>query len=175
MSVWDDPELKMNDDFVKLENVGDEIRGTIVNLRPHRFEDGSVAVQIIFTDARDGQERTWSAGQVQAKKRLAEIRPEVGWEFRARLDSIEKRAGGKTLKHIDVQARPGNGAPPAAPAQESFTASATSSQAFAAPTGIDPATWSAMSPDQRTQMLQALGLQAPQAAPAGAFTDEPPF
>lgn len=190
MSIWDDPELKMNDDFVKLENVGDTVSGTIQSIRPHRFDDGSVAVQIIFIDDRDGGERTWSAGQVQAKKRLAEIRPEVGWKFRARLDSIEKRAGGKTLKHIDVQAKPGDTAPPpqvhtGATPPSNVTAAGPphpgpTTRGGSCPPGIEPDTWAVMTPAQQQQMRQALGLTTDQPAgppPASSpsFFDEPPF
>lgn len=54
-------------------------------------------------------------------------------------------------------------------------ASRIGTEGGAPPVGVDPATWSAMSPAQQAQMLQALGLQTPQAPAAGQFTDEPPF
>lgn len=190
-SVWDDPDLKFVDEFVKLENVGDGFRGRITHIRSHRFDDGSVAAQITFVDSADNVEKTWSAGQVQAKRKLAEIRPEVGWWIKVQLTQIEKR-GNKTLKHLDIDCRPGTGvapqpaaAPPpaAAPAAEWATAAIPAtpppSTGLPCPSAIDPAKWAQMNPAQRAQMYEALGLpsgstyQTP--VGAGAFTDEPPF
>jgi hypothetical protein len=111
MSVWDDPELRVSDDYVKFDNVGDTVTGTIVSLRAHRFDDGKVVPQILL-DTADG-ERTLTAGQVRLKAALAEKRPEVGDTLTVTLTNIEKRAGGKTLKVFDVAVTPA-GAPAAA-------------------------------------------------------------
>lgn len=123
MSVWDDPELRAGGDFVKLEAVGDQISGVITAVRSHRFDDGGVAPQVLFTDDTTGDERTWTAGQIQAKRKLAELRPEVGDWFKARLANIEKRSGGKTLKHIEIEVSRGGKPTPrmgeATPAQPS--------------------------------------------------------
>lgn len=101
MSVWDDPEIRSGGDFVKLENIGDTISGTVQAVRVHRFDDGKVAPQVLLvTD--DGEERTLTAGQVRLKAALAEERPETGDHVTVTLTDIEKRAGGKTLKHFDV-------------------------------------------------------------------------
>lgn len=105
MSVWDDPDLRAGGDFVKLENKGDKIGGKILAVRAHRFDDGSVVPQVIFVDKVNGtdEERTWTAGQIQAKRKLAELRPEEGDDFTAELTDVERRSGGKTLKHIDLK------------------------------------------------------------------------
>lgn len=197
-SVWDDPDLKFVDEFVKLENVGDGFKGKITHIRSHRFEDGSVAAQISFVDTADGVERTWSAGQVQAKRKLAELRPEVGWWIRVQLTQIEKR-GSKTLKHLDIEAQPGaDQRPVASTAPATFAngpAPAAAAPAYAPPVsvppavgpggvdlpcppGIDPAAWAQMAMTQKEQMYQALGLPVPQAAPAqqaDMFTGVAPF
>jgi hypothetical protein len=101
-SVWDDPDLRAGGEFVKLDNKGDKISGLINAIRSHRFDDGGVAPQILFVDDTTGEERTWTAGQIQAKRKLAELRPEAGDWFSAELADVEKRAGGKTLKHIEI-------------------------------------------------------------------------
>lgn len=184
MSVWDDPELKTTDDYAKLEQVGDVIEGEILVVRKHSFDDGSTAPQIILR-APDGAERTWTAGQIQAQRQLAELRPEAGDHIRAELVQIEKRSGGRTLKHIKVevprrggvptgpatpppaqsapapQATPGYGAQAPAQAVQGYAAPAAPVAGPAippAPTGVDPVAWAAMDETRRQNVLAALGL-----------------
>ncbi|MFN8147952.1 MAG: hypothetical protein U0R76_10850 [Candidatus Nanopelagicales bacterium] len=115
MSIWDDPELRSNDDFVSFENIGDTVSGRILTIRTHRFDDGKVVPQILL-DTADG-ERTLTAGQVRLKAALAEQRPEAGDTLTVTLTQVEKRAGGKTLKHFDVKVTRGTATPaPAATA-----------------------------------------------------------
>lgn len=114
MSIWDDPNLKAASDFVKFDAVGDGVAGTITAIRSHTFDDGKTVPQIFIT-TDSGDERTLSAGQTKLKLELATQRPEVGDHLTVRLTQIERRAGGKTLKHFDVQVRRGsNAATPAA-------------------------------------------------------------
>lgn len=155
-SIWDDPELKINDDFVKFEAVGDTITGDIIHVKAHRFEDNSVAPQILLTTVsgqfggtavEPGVEKTVTAGQVRLKAELAAQRPEAGDRITITLSNVEKRSGGKTLKHFDVAVERGVPAPrPTAPAPA------------AAPPAVDPDTVAAavagLSPEQK----KALGL-----------------
>ena len=113
MSVWDDPEIRAGGEFVKLEHPGDAVRGTIQAIRAHRFDDGKVAPQVLLT-TDEGEEKTLTAGQVRLKAMLAEQRPEAGDWIQVTLTGVEPRAGGKSLKHWDVQIRRGNGQPAAA-------------------------------------------------------------
>lgn len=108
-SIWDDPEVKAGGEFIKFENVGDEASGTVTAVRVHRWDDGSVSPQIHLT-TDDGEERTLTAGQVRLKVALAEQRPEVGDHLKVKFTSVEKRAGGKTLKHFDVVVTKGKAA-----------------------------------------------------------------
>ena len=101
MSIWDDPDLRVSNDYVSFENVGDSVAGTIINIRAHKFEDGKTVPQLLLDV--DGEEKTVTAGQVRLKAALAEKRPEPGDAITITLTEIEKRAGGKTLKHFDVQ------------------------------------------------------------------------
>ena len=105
MSVWDDPDLKAGGEFVKFEKVGDSIAGTITAIRRHRFDDGSVAAQILLT-TDGGEDKTLTAGQVRLKAALAEKRPEAGDHLTVTLTQIERRSGGKTLKHFNVEVKP---------------------------------------------------------------------
>lgn len=148
-SVWDDPDLRVGGEFVKFENVGDTIAGTVTAVRAHRFDDGSVAPQVLLTtDA--GEERTVTAGQVRLKAELAAQRPEPGDHITITHTEVEKRSGGKTLKHFSVQVNRG-GAPAAATAASAPSATEQASI-------VDPAAAAAalsnLSPEQR----KALGL-----------------
>lgn len=111
MSVWDDADLKAGGDFVKFDRVGDKVAGTITGIRKHRFDDGSVAAQVFLT-LDDGEEKTLTAGQVRLKALFAEKRPDVGDHITVTMTQIEKRGGGKTLKHFDLEVKPGTGDKP---------------------------------------------------------------
>ena len=146
-SIWDDPEIKAGGDFVKFEEIGDSVSGNVTAIRAHRFDDGKVVPQVLLvTD--DGEERTMTAGQVQLKSKLAEQRPEAGDHLKVTLSNIEKRAGGKTLKHFDVVVTRGGAPAPQEPA------------AVAAPpaTGPDPATLAAAMANLTPEQRAALGL-----------------
>lgn len=112
MSIWDDPELQVSDDYVKFENPGDTITGTITAIRIHRFDDKAVPQVIVRTP--DGRDRTITGGQARLKALLAEKRPEVGDTITVTMTNIEKRAGGKTLKHFELEVGKA-GTAPAAP------------------------------------------------------------
>ena len=142
-SVWDDPEIRTGGDFVKFDNVGDTVTGLITGIKAHRFDGGKVVPQL-FLDV-SGEERTLTAGQVRLKAELATQRPEVGDTLTVTLSEVEKRAGGKTLKHFDVQVGRG-GAPAAAPAATPAAAPA------AAPQSAGDLT------DAQREALKSLGL-----------------
>jgi hypothetical protein len=116
-SIWDDPEINNSGDFVKFDNVGDEVVGTIKHIGRKVWDDGKVCPQLEL-DTAEGP-KTLTAGQVRLKVALAEKRPEQGDRIRVRLTQIEKRAGGKTLKHFQVDVQRGGSAGGAAsvPAQ----------------------------------------------------------
>jgi hypothetical protein len=126
MSIWDDPELKINSDYIKFENPGDTASGTIVAIRAHKFDDGNVVPQIILNTA-DG-EKTVTAGQMQLKAMLADKRPNVGDHITITFTEVEKRSGGKTLKKFDVQVGATATAPPAATAGDSGAGGYTAEQ-----------------------------------------------
>lgn len=104
-SIWDDPEIRPSGDFVSFTDKGDHVAGTITAIGRHTWPDGKVSPQI-HLDTDDGA-KTVTAGQVQLKAKLAELRPGVGDRIRIELVDIEKREGGKTLKHFDVKVKAG--------------------------------------------------------------------
>ena len=100
MSIWDNPDMKVNGDYIKFDHVGDTVTGRVISVRAHKWDDGSVSPQLLLDV--DGEEKTVTAGQVRLKAALAEKRPEEGDTLTITLADIEKRSGGKTLKHFDV-------------------------------------------------------------------------
>ena len=117
-SVWDDPSMQVGGDYIKFEKVGDTVAGTIIEVSAKRWEDGSISPQLLL-DTTDGS-KTVTAGQVRLKAALAEQRPERGDHITITLSDIERRSGGKTLKHFDVKVTRA-GSAPAAPAAAGST------------------------------------------------------
>ena len=117
-SIWDDADLKSNDDYIKFDKVGDTVTGKILSIRKHVFDDGKAVPQLLLDV--NGEEKTLTAGQVRLKAELSEKRPGVGDVLTVTLSDIEKRSGGKTLKHFDVTlgGAPAQAAPAAQPAPE---------------------------------------------------------
>lgn len=150
-SVWDDPDLRVGGEFVKFENVGDTVSGTVNAVRAHRFDDGSVAPQVLLT-TDDGEERTVTAGQVRLKAELAAQRPEPGDHITITHTDVEKRSGGKTLKHFTVQVT--RGGKPAAAATPATAAPAAAAQ----PGAVDPAAAAAALANLTPEQKAALGL-----------------
>jgi hypothetical protein len=109
MSVWDDPEMRVSSDYASFNEIGDSVSGVVTGVFAHRFDDGKVVPKIML-DTKDG-EIALTAGQVRLKAALAEQRPEVGDTLTVKLTDIEKRAGGKTLKHFDVAVIKGTALP----------------------------------------------------------------
>lgn len=141
--IWDDPELKVTDEYIKFENVGDGVSGKVLGISVHRWDDGSTCPQLLLDV--DGEEVMLTAGQTRLKRALAEQRPQVGDSITATFTEEEKRPGGKTLKHFDLQVTRG-GATPAAKA---------------APKPADDDPLAALTPAQRAAVL-ALGKDDPQ-------------
>lgn len=140
MSIWDDPDMRVGGDYIKFDQVGDTVTGTILASRIHRWDDGTASPQLLLDV--DGEEKSLTAGQVRLKAALAEKRPENGDTITVTLTDIEKRSGGKTLKHFDVKVdRSGGAAAPAASATEE-------------PVTLEQANLS----DEQKAALKALGL-----------------
>lgn len=137
--IWDDPELKVTDEYVKFENVGDTVTGTVLGISVHRWDDGSTCPQLLLDV--DGDEINLTAGQTRLKRALAEQRPQVGDTITATFTEEEKRPGGKTLKHFDLTVQRGGSKTAKAEPKEDPLASLT--------------------PEQRAA-VQALGVGKPQ-------------
>lgn len=164
MSIWDDPNIVTDEaTYLKLEKRGDGIKGVITDITTKKWDDGSVCPQLTIRRASDGEEIVWTAGQMQAKRQLKDLRPAVGDEITVELIDIEKRAGNRTLKHISVTTTP------AAPAPAGAAQPATPA-APAPPTGIDPLAWASLDDARRDLLLRQMGAVGAAVSPA-----EPPF
>jgi hypothetical protein len=121
MSIWDDPALQAppEADYVRLDKVGDGFDGRVIAVTKQTFDDGSAAPQVTFLDDSDGETRNWTAGQIDSKRKLAELRPEAG-------DHISVRFTGTSgkFKHITITVNARNYQQPTAPA-ESFARNTT--------------------------------------------------
>jgi hypothetical protein len=128
-SIWDEPGMKVGGDYIKFENVGDSVSGVVTNIGAHRWDDGSVSPQVTLQTS-DG-EKTVTAGQVRLKAALAEKRPNVGDTITIKFIDLEKRAGGKTLKHFDVTVIPGDPWATSAPLASSAAPTLTDAEKLA--------------------------------------------
>lgn len=138
--IWDDPEMKVTDEYVKFETVGDTVTGTVLGISVHRWDDGSTCPQLLLDV--DGEEVNLTAGQTRLKRALAEQRPQIGDTITATFTEEEKRPAGRTLKHFDLTVTRGGGKAAATPAPKD-----------------DPL--ASLTPEQRAA-VQALGIGQPQ-------------
>ena len=137
MSIWDDPELHVSDDYVKFETPGDTITGTITALRNHRLDEKPVPKIVIRT--AEGHDRTVTGGQARLKPLLTEKRPDVGDTITITMTNVEKRAGGKTLKHFEVEVGKGTAPAPAPAAPAAADPAATLAASGLTPEQIEAA------------------------------------
>lgn len=145
-SIWDDPELRAGGDFVTFDAVGDTVAGTVQAVRRKTWDDGKVSPEILLVTDQ-GEEKTLTAGQIKLKLLLTEQRPEIGDHITVKLTDIEKRSGGKTLKHFSLDVKRGGGSAPAAPSTETTT-------------GVDEAAVKAALANLTPDQLKAMGLSA---------------
>ena len=119
LDPWADPDLAVGGDYFSFVNVGDSITGKVLAIQKQVWDDGKISPKLILQLA-DGSEKTVTAGQVRLKAMLADARPQVGQTVRITMTEIEKRSGGKTLKHFSVEV--GGPAAVAAPTTTTLTA-----------------------------------------------------
>lgn len=131
MSIWDDEEIQASGNYVKLTEKGQSVEGTIAKIVKRSFtatrkgEEDSVQPELTIVDA-EGQEKIYTCGAIRLKLELIEKRPDVGDWIKITLTDIEKRGGGRELKHWSVEIRKGDGAAPVAASSSKAKASAGS-------------------------------------------------
>lgn len=110
MSIWDDPALQAPPEpaYVRLDKIGDGWDGRVVNVTKETFDDGGIAPQITYIDDVDGEQKSYTAGQTDAKRKLAELRPGTGDHMSVRLVGFSGK-----FKHVDVKVNARAGQQPA--------------------------------------------------------------
>lgn len=152
MSIWDDPQLQVSNNFIKFENVGDTVAGSITSVSIHRWLDDSTSPKVTMVTP-DGEEKVLTAGQYRLKAALAEERPEVGDFITITLTGVEKLAGGKTLKVFDVKVDRGGGAQAGTAGAGAPAAAVTPAPASApVPASAAPAAVDNLSAEQRAAL-----------------------
>ncbi len=69
--------------FARWDNIGDSLRGKIIDLRDGKGFNGEAVPEIEF-QRDDGSIVVWTVGQRVAQRKLGEVRPQVGWEIEVR-------------------------------------------------------------------------------------------
>jgi hypothetical protein len=138
MSIWD--EFTTSGNYIKFENVGDSVSGTITNISVKRWDDGKTAPQLeITTD--EGEEVTLTAGQYRLQAELRELRPDVGDHLSVIYSADQKLPGGKALKIFVVRVNESS-----VPPLKGGTVTAYPAVKTAAPPDADPL--ASLSPEQ---------------------------
>jgi len=110
--IWNDPDLVINDEYVRFDTVGTKVRGQILSITKHTWDSGDVCPQLLLRTATG--DRTWTASQVGPKKQLGELRPPVGAWIEVEFTGVQQRPGGKTLKEFRIELVDGPGSATAA-------------------------------------------------------------
>ena len=104
MSTFDYDNYTGSSDYVSWNNPGDEVVGTIKEVREGSDYNGDACPELVL-EIGDGGELTLTAGQAMLKTLLAEHRPQVGNKIRVIYTGDEKtdRGGTKKLFTLDVK------------------------------------------------------------------------
>lgn len=81
-------------DYVKFDEVGDQVIGVIKDVREGRTFNNDPCPELVLEDD-DGDERIVTAGQVLLKQALAEKRPNVGDKIRITYSGVGEAQPGK--------------------------------------------------------------------------------
>lgn len=96
-------------EFVKFENVGDNVVGIIKDLREGKDFNGNPCPLLILEVSDDGDEKTLTAGQVMLKAALAEKMPQVGDKVKITYSGVSDAKPGKApakMFTVEVKAGP---------------------------------------------------------------------
>lgn len=95
-------------DFVKFDNVGDQVVGIIKHVREGKDFNGNPCPLLILEVNELGEEKTLTAGQVRLKMALAEKQPQVGDKIRIVYSGVGAAQPGKApAKEFTVEVKPG--------------------------------------------------------------------
>lgn len=95
-------------DFVKFDNIGDQIVGTIKEVREGKDYNGNPCPELVLEVSDEGDEKTVTAGQALLKAALAEHAPSVGDRIRITYSgNSQGKPGRNPAKEFTVEVKPG--------------------------------------------------------------------
>ncbi len=95
-------------DYMKFEEIGDRITGTIKKVREGEDYSRNPCPELILEINEDGDEQTVTAGQAGLKMALAEKRPQVGDRIRITYSGNgSAKPGQNPMKEFTVEVKPG--------------------------------------------------------------------
>lgn len=96
-------------DYVSWENPGDQVVGTIKEVREGSDFNRNPCPELVLEVGDDGDEVTLTAGQAMLKRLLAEQRPQVGQKIRVVYTGNETTDRGGTMKVFTLEVKEGAG------------------------------------------------------------------
>lgn len=94
-------------EYVKFENVGDQVIGVVKQVREGRTFNGNPCPELVLED-ESGEERTVTAGQVMLRAALAEKQPQPGDKVRITYSGVgDAKPGQAPPKLFTVDVKPG--------------------------------------------------------------------
>ena len=107
MSIWDDPDMQpAPTDYVKWDNPGQTIVGTITNIVKGTDFNGAPCPQLELR-LDDGTDIALTCGQYQLAEKVKALRPIAGDRILVSFDAVQATAGGRTVKVFTVRATRG--------------------------------------------------------------------
>ena len=94
-------------DWVSFKNPGDQVIGTIKDVREGRDYNGNPCPELILEVDDEGTEQTLTAGQSMLQRLLAETRPQVGQRIRVVYTGDETSPNGRIMKAFTVDVKDG--------------------------------------------------------------------
>lgn len=95
-------------DFVKFDNIGDNVIGIIKEVREGKDFNGNPCPLLVLEVSDAGDEKTLTAGQVMLKAALAEKAPKVGDKVKITYSGVSEAKPGKApAKVFTVDVKPG--------------------------------------------------------------------
>ena len=109
MSSFDYDGYGSSGDYVSWKNPGDQVVGTIKEVREGTDYNNNPCPELILEINSDGDEVTLTAGQAMLIRLLAEQRPAVGQKIRVIYTGDETTDRGGTMKVFSLEVKEGEG------------------------------------------------------------------
>ena len=105
--TFDYDNYPISGDYVRFENPGDQVVGTIKELREGADFNKIPCVEAVLEVNKDGDEQTLTAGQAMLRRLFDEQRPQVGQKIRVTYTGDETTPKGSTMKVFTLEVKEG--------------------------------------------------------------------